>query len=82
MEIIDLANYEYIHHRDSDGSEYLTLTHESGFASYSESFKLNNNEIEAIKLNKNDFIKRCRSSFDHSNKQFNYIKRNRIITDI
>ena len=82
MKIIDIANYEYIHYRDSDGSEYLTLTHDSSFASYSESFKLDSNEIETMKLNKKDFIKRCRSTFDHTNKQFNYIKRTRIITDL
>ena len=80
IEVVDMSPYEYIHYRNSEGREFLTLTHESGFAPFTESFELNNDEIEKISFNKSEFIEECRSTFDHSTKQFKYIERHRRIS--
>ncbi len=81
IEVIDSSNYEFILYRGDDDRLFLSLSHESGFGSYSQVFELSAAEVTRLNTNKTEFITELRNSFNYSTKTFAYVKPRREIVD-
>jgi hypothetical protein len=70
LKVLGMCPYEYVHYRSSEGREFLSLGHESGFLSYNENIELTQNEILELAVRGIAFINELRATFSHSKKQF------------
>jgi hypothetical protein len=81
IEVISMSPYEHVHYLDDTGRNFLSLHQEVGFAGYSESIILTDEESVNLNQDKAKFIKQLISTFDSKTNTFKFHNNQRHIPE-